>query len=135
MTADDARTRAIEAVEALGVPEVWGAYAAAVVDAVEPFIRADEREQKMAAADIAFLDAVKSREELAEVRERLRVQVVEWRDYAEANERTGYMRDEHRVGQAYAYERVLDLLDGEPSDYPRDSREAEAIDALLDGTR
>jgi hypothetical protein len=56
VTADDARTRAIEAVEALGIPEVWGAYAAAVVDAVEPFIRADEREQKMAAADIAFLD-------------------------------------------------------------------------------
>jgi len=38
------------------------------VDAVEPIIRANERERKMAAADIAFLDAVQARQALADLR-------------------------------------------------------------------
>ena len=46
-------------------------------------------------------------------RTQLQEQVQEWWTYAELNQRGGYMRDEHRVGQAYAYDRVLDLLTGE----------------------
>jgi hypothetical protein len=42
-----------------------------VVDAVMPIIRADEREQKMASADIAFLDAVDAREQLTRLQERV----------------------------------------------------------------
>ena len=47
-------------------------------------VRADERERKMAAADIAFLDAVTAREELAEVRERIAQEIeAAWLDSRE----------------------------------------------------
>jgi hypothetical protein len=107
MTADDVRTRAVEA-GARAFPPGWPAWdeediAAAVVDAVEPIIRADER--------VATLDrwlesphmdrALEVRE--AEVRERLRAQVEVLHNQA--------VQSSYR----YAIEDVLALLDGEPN--------------------
>jgi hypothetical protein len=72
---DAARAQCIDIVaQALGGGRVdrWGT-AAAVVDEVEEILRADEREKKMAAADIAFLDAVSAREELATLRAQVEV--------------------------------------------------------------
>jgi hypothetical protein len=113
-----AREQAIEALSAMIYGEDWRqsapwgpAAVAPMVDAVGPLFQA------------SLIDAIETagcgicgkseRTIRAEERERLRAQVMQWRDYAEANERTGYMRDEHRVGQVYAYERVLELLEGE----------------------
>lgn len=82
--------------------------AAAVIDAVEPLIRAAERERKMAAADIAFLDAVQTRQALVD----LRAKVERWRDIElEATDNSGDYFPVRAAGAAAAYNAVLKLID------------------------
>jgi hypothetical protein len=156
-TADDVRARAIEA-GALALYELAGyagrkpnwhsadaehLEAATVVDAAttiieggyarrwEAQVRADERDQKMAAADIAFLDAVDARERL----ERLRAQVQALLDTVPLHE--GGSLALMNSAQRAAYNRVLALLDGEDGECTYcggvGCKACDARVALLDG--
>lgn len=73
-------------------------------------VRADERE-RMADEPVRDAESVAAayyrREALAD----LRAKVDDLRERASQGQDSGWQRDEHRVGQEYAYEAVLALID------------------------
>jgi hypothetical protein len=84
-----------------------------VIDVVEPLIRADERERVSAIADLSFLDALTTREELENLRADLRAKVEALHAENEAYKQTR-PTEEWALWAAIsdAYRRALALIDG-----------------------
>jgi hypothetical protein len=100
-----------------------------VLDGAEPIIRADERGR----ADATHMCSRVIEGFLTDLRTKIQSELCEDECASWASPRD--LRRRRRACDCWKSKalELLDELGGEAGDYPRDSREAEAIDALLDG--